>query len=81
LAAIQPPVRKHVVILKSLMLLMPTSAFKRRPDSHRKISTTIKDRLRRHVLQHPFKSAKQLRTDITGWQKISVRTIQHFLYK
>jgi hypothetical protein len=27
-----------------------------------------------HVLQHPFKSAKQLRTDIIGRQMISVRT-------
>jgi hypothetical protein len=51
------------------------------PGSHRKISAIMKDRQRRHVLRHPFKSAKQLRRDIIGWHKISVRMIQHVLQK
>jgi hypothetical protein len=41
----------------------------------------MKDRLRSYVLQHPFKSAKQLRRNIIGWQRISVRSIQHVLQK
>jgi hypothetical protein len=41
----------------------------------------MKDRWRRYVLQHPFKSAKQLRRNIIGWQRISVRSIQHVLQK
>jgi hypothetical protein len=74
-------VRKNVAVLRSLPPLMPTSAFKRRPGGHRKVSAIMKDRLRRHVLQHPFKRAKQLRRDVIRWQKISVRTIQHVLQK
>jgi hypothetical protein len=58
-----------------------TSAIKRMPGSHRKISAIMKDRQRRHVLRHPFKSAKQLRRDIIGWHKISVRMIRHVLQK
>jgi hypothetical protein len=57
------------------------SAFKRQPGGHRNISAIMKDRLRRHVLQHPFKSAKQLRRDVISWQKISVKSIQHVLQK
>jgi hypothetical protein len=72
-------IRKHVAVLKSLPPSTPVLSFKRRPGSHRKIWDTMKDRLRRHVLQHPFKSAKQLRRDIIGWQRISVRSIQNVL--
>jgi hypothetical protein len=71
------PVSKHVAILKSLM----TSAIKRLPGSHRKISAIMKDRQGRHVLRHPFKSATPLRRDIIGWHKISMRMIQHVLQK
>lgn len=74
-------IRKHVAVLKSLPPSTPSSSFKRRPGGHRKITDKMKDRLRRHVLQHPFKSAKQLRRDVIGWQKISVRSIQHVLKK
>ncbi len=74
-------IRKHVAVLKSLPQSMPSSSFKRWPGGHRKITDKMKDRLRRHVLQHPFKSAKQLRRDVIGWQKISVRSIQHVLQK
>jgi IS30 family transposase len=56
-------IRKHVTVLKSLL---PSSSFKRRPGGHRKITDKMKDRLRRHILQHPFKSAKQLRRDVIG---------------
>jgi hypothetical protein len=41
----------------------------------------MKDRLRRHVLQHPFKSAKQLWREVIGWQRISVRSIQHVFHE
>jgi hypothetical protein len=57
------------------------SAIKRLPGSYRKISAILKDRQRRHVLWHPFKSAKQLRRDMIGWHKISVRMIQHVFQK
>jgi hypothetical protein len=60
---------------------MPTWTFKRRPGGHIKVSAIMKDRLRRHVLRHPFKRAKQLRRDVIRWWKISVRTNQHVLQK
>ena len=45
--------------------------------------TTVvqEERLRRHILRHPFKTAKQLKRDVAGWSNVSVRTIQRVLNK
>jgi hypothetical protein len=45
-------------------------------------TSTIQDeRLKRHVLKNPFKSARELKNEVPGWSNVSVRTIQHRLQK
>jgi hypothetical protein len=34
------------------------------------------DRLRRHLLRNPFKTAKELKREVIGWNNFSVRTTQ-----
>ncbi len=61
--------------------MTPPSSIKKRLGGIRKISFAMKDRLRQAVLKHPFKSTKELKKDVPGWDKISVRMIQHVLQK
>jgi hypothetical protein len=57
------------------MAASPTLPKKRsgRPREHTKVQ---EEGLRRYILRHPFKTAKQLKLEAPGWSNASVRTIQ-----
>jgi hypothetical protein len=74
-------IRKQYAILKNLPPMTPPSSIKKRLGGITKISFAMKNRLRQAVLKHPFKSAKELKKDVPGWDKISVHMIQHVLQK
>ena len=38
-------------------------------------------RLKRYVMANPFKTAKELKAEVAGWDKMSVRSIQHIVQK
>ncbi len=44
-----------------------------RPREHTRVQ---EERLRRYILRHPFKTAKQLKFEVPGWSDASVWTIQ-----
>ncbi len=70
---IGPPsaaVRKHVVVLKSLLTSSLTSALKRWPGSHTGRSPSSWRRGWGGIRCSSFKSAKQLRSDMFSWHRI-----------
>ncbi len=74
-------VRRQYAIFKNLPPMMSLSSIMKGLGSIRKISFAMKNRLRHAVLKNPFKSAKELKKEVPGWDKISVRMIQHVLQK
>lgn len=74
-------VRKWVVKLRSYPPTMTPPPAKRRCGRPR-LTTPKQDLLlRHHVLRHPFKTAKQLKADVPGYSKVSVRQIQKILQR
>ncbi len=74
-------IRKHIAIVKTLSpneLLPPP---KKRPGRQRLSNERLDKRLRQYVLQFPFKTAKELKREVPGWENMSVRYIQNTLQK
>jgi hypothetical protein len=70
---------KHIAVIKILPLdELPTPPTKR-PGRKRLSTDRLDNRLRHYVHQFPFKTAKQHKNKVPGWQNISVRYIQKTL--
>lgn len=74
-------IRKHVALLKDLPPMTSPPPPKPRPGPKRKISNIMKIRLKMFVMRYPFKTARELKNEVAGWSKISVRRIQEVLQK
>jgi Transposase len=74
-------VRKQLAALRKLSPEMPPSATKTRPRRTSKLSNVTLTRLKQHVLQFPFKTARQLKNDLPGLSELSVRRIQEIIHK
>ncbi len=72
-------IRKHIAVLKTLPLTAPPPPAKKRTDRKRKVTTNMKVRMGLFVKRNPFKTARELRNEVFGWSKISVRSIQEIL--
>ncbi len=72
-------VRRMARLLRNLpaAATMPTAA--KRTGRPRKTTFQQDERLRRYLLKHPFKTAKQLKAEVSGFSKLSVRSIQVIL--
>jgi len=74
-------VRMQARRLKSLppnASLLPPKATTGRPTKTSKVQD---ERLKKYVLEHPLKTARQLKNEVPGWSEVSVRTIQSRLQK
>ena len=58
--------------------LLPPKAATGRPTKTSKVQD---ERLKKYVLKHPLKTARQLKNEVPGWSEVSVRTIQSRLQK
>jgi hypothetical protein len=65
-------VRKQIAILKTLPPSLSPSVLRTRKGRIPKIAMYMKDRMRRYVNAHPFKTAKQLKNEVFGWSNVSV---------
>lgn len=66
---------------KDLPITSPPTPPKKRSGRPRHHSHVQEDRLRRYLLRHPFKTAKQLKLEVPGWSDAAVRTIQDICNK
>jgi hypothetical protein len=74
-------IRKHIAIIKTLPpneLLPPP---KKRPGRQRLSNERLDRRLRHYVQKFPFKTAKELKREVPGWENMSIRYIQKTLQK
>ncbi len=74
-------VRKQYAILKKLLPMTPPLSIKKRLGGIRKIIFALKSRLKQAVLKNPFRSVRELKKEVPGWDNISVHMIQHVLQK
>jgi transposase len=74
-------VRKIIRIHKDLPLYATPPPPKKRSGRPRKTNFAQDDRLRRFILRHPFKTAREIKGELPGFADISVRTIQHLCQK
>jgi transposase len=74
-------IRKHIAVFKSLPPdELPPPPIKR--SGRKRLSNDrLDNRLRHYVQQFPFKTAKELRNEVPGWENRSVRYIQNTLQK
>ncbi len=62
--------KQHAILKKLPPILLPLSIKKKLGDIS-KITFATKNRLRQAVLKNPFfKSARELKNEVTGWDKI-----------
>lgn len=74
-------VRRVAKALKDLPVDASPPPAKKRSGRPRKTDNRQDERLRRHVLRFPFKSAKQVKNEVPGFQNVTVRHIQRILQK
>jgi transposase len=74
-------IRKHVAVIKTLPPTdLPPPPMKR--SGRKKLSDDrLEKRLRQYVMQFPFKTAKELKNEVPGWENMTVRYIQKTLQK
>lgn len=74
-------IRKQIAVIK----LLPPNELppppKKRPGRKRLSNERMDNRLRHYVHQFPFKTAKELKKEVPGWESVSVRYIQKTLQK
>ena len=73
--------RNVVASLRDLPDFAPPPPAKKRSGRRRKTTDHQDERLRRYVSKHPFKTAKELKREVPGFQTLSVRRIQEILQK
>jgi hypothetical protein len=66
----------HIVALKDLLVNTTPPPVATRSGPPIKIMTTQDRRLKSYVEQNPFKSARQLKNEVTGCAAVTVHTIQ-----
>jgi hypothetical protein len=69
-------VRKVINANKDLPVQATPPLAKKRSGRPRLSSAAQENRLRRYLTAHPFKTAKELKTEVAGWSNVSVRTNQ-----
>jgi len=74
-------VRRAYRSLKFLPATVEPPAAKMRPGRPRLTTTRQDEGLRRYVTRHPFKTAKEVKREVAGFKKLSVRRIQEILRK
>jgi transposase len=69
-------VRRIIRVVKDLPMSANPPLTKPRSGRPRITNRKLDKRLRRYLLRYPFKTAKELKAEVAGWQNVSVRTIQ-----
>jgi transposase len=69
-------VRRIIRLIKGLPMSAALEPPKKRSGRPRLTNHKQDERLRRYLLRYPFKTAKELKAEVSGWENISVRTIQ-----
>ena len=72
-------VRKIIAIMKNIPLTSPPPPAKKRTGRPCKHSLKVLDRLRRHIIRCPFKTAKEVKAEVKGFEQTPVRSIQRLL--
>ncbi len=73
--------RNHLSVLKKLPPNASPPLPKARSGRPSKTSKTQDHRLKAYVEKYLFKSARQLKNEVVGWDDVSFRTIQEWLQK
>jgi hypothetical protein len=68
--------QKVIAANKDLLVQATPPPAKKRSGCPRLLSAAQKNRLRRYLTAHPFKTAKKLKSEVSVWSNVSVRTIQ-----
>ncbi len=74
-------IRKHIAVFKSLPPNELPPPPTKRSGKKRLSNDRLDNRLRHYVQQFPFKTAKELKNEVPGWENMSVRYIQKTLQK
>ena len=74
-----PAVRKIVAAVRDIPTNVPPPAALKRSGRPRLATSKAESRLKLYVQKYPFKTAKELRREVPGWQAVSVRLIQKTL--
>ena len=74
-------VRKVIRDNKTLPITATPPPPKKRTGRPAAATATQEERLRRYVLKHPFKTARELKREVSGWHDVSIRTIQKVCQK
>lgn len=74
-------VRKIIAANRDLPQHATPPPAKKRSGRPRNATPTQEERLRRYVLRFPFKTARELKKEVAGWQDKSVRNIQRVCQK
>jgi transposase len=74
-------VRKIIAANRNLTPFTPPPPAKKRSGRPRLTTNREDERLRRYVLRNPFKTAKEIKSEVPGWKNASVRLIQHVCQK
>ncbi len=72
-------IRKHVAVFRKLLLTLPPPPSKARTGRKGKVTARMTERLKIYVTRNPFKTARELKKEVFGWEEISVRRIQEIL--
>jgi hypothetical protein len=73
--------RKVITANKDLLVQATPPPAKKRSGRPRIASSAQENQLRRYLTAHPFKTAKELKSEVAGWSNVSVRTIQTICQK
>ncbi len=63
-------VQRQYVVLKKLPPMTPPLSIKKRLVGIRKITLAMKSRLKQEVLRNTFKSARELKKEVPGWDNL-----------
>jgi hypothetical protein len=74
-------IRKHIAVFKSLPPDKLPPPRTKRSGKKRLSNDRLDNRLRHYVHQFPFKTAKELKNEVPGWENMSVHYIQKTLQK
>jgi hypothetical protein len=72
-------IRKHVAVLKKLPPTLPLPPSKARIGRKGKVIARMTEMLKIYVTRNPFKTARELKKAVFGWEEISVQRIQEIL--
>jgi hypothetical protein len=63
-------IRKHLAVLKKLMSTVPPPPSKTRTGRKGKVTVRMIERLKIYVTRNPFKTARELKNEVLGWEDI-----------